>query len=256
MYGFYGLTLLLNGICLLHALRTGRDQKWVWILLMLPVGGAMAYVLVEVVPNMSGPDLSRLPWFEKKHIARLEAELAESGTIDKRVELAELYLKYGRTADALAAVESQLDGPFRNHHHLIYLTARLRVENGLWAEAEEALTRLDGAGTSLRRRERRLLVARIRAGQGRTAEAEDLLRELARANDGEEARYRLAAFLRAAGRQADADAVVAEMVKWWKQAGGPYRRLEKPWIARARAEQAQAVKNAAVAAKHAAAAKP
>lgn len=247
MYGFYALTIVMNGLCLLHAVRTGRNQMWIWILLMLPIGGAMAYVFVEVVPSMQGPDLSRLPWFEKQHIARLEAELAESGTMDQRVELAELYLKYGRTADALAVVEPQLEGPFRNHHHLIYLTARLRVENGLWAEAEAALARLDEAGTSLRSRERRLLTARIRAGQGRLTEAEDLLRDLAKSNDGEEPRYRYAAFLRAQGRHQDADAVIAAMVKWWKHAGGPYRRLEKVWVSRARAEQAQAAKDAKLA---------
>ena len=213
---------------------------------MLPGLGAAAYLLVEVLPNARGAviDLSRLPWFEKKRIAQLEAEIADGGTVDMRVELAELYLRYGRTADALAAVESQLDGPLRNHHHLIYVTARLRVENGLWAEAEAALARLDEAGAALRRRERRLLVARIRAGQGRTTEAEDLLRELARSNDSEEPRYRLAAYLRAAGRHQDADVVVAEMVKWCKHAGAPYRRLEKVWVARARAEQAQAAKKA------------
>ncbi len=246
MPGIYWLPLILNGICLLHALRTGRDQKWLWILIMLPVIGALAYLMIEVVPHMRGPvlDLSRLPWFEKKRIAQLETEIADGGTVDTRVELAELYLKYGRTADALAAVESQLDGPLRNHHHLIYVTARLRVENSLWADAEAALARLEEAGTSLRRRERRLLIARIRAGQGRTTEAEDLLRELARSNDGEEARYRLAAFLRSSGRQSDADVVVAEMVKWWKHAGAPYRRLERAWVNRARAEQAQAAKDA------------
>lgn len=78
MPGFYWLPLILNGICLLHALRTGRDQKWLWLLIMLPGIGAVAYLLVEVLPNAHGPviDLSRLPWFEKKRIAQLEAEIA------------------------------------------------------------------------------------------------------------------------------------------------------------------------------------
>jgi hypothetical protein len=240
------LILLLNGTCLIHALRTDRDVLWIWMLIMLPIGGAMAYVLCEVVPGMQGPDISsRLPGYEKIEVNRLQAELAESGTMDKRVELAELYLKYGRMADALAVVEPHLDGPFRNHHHLIYLTARLRVENGRWAEAEEALARLEGAGTSLRKRERRLLTARIHVGQGRAVEAEQMLRELAKANDGEEPRYRLAAHLRACGRHADADAVVAEMRAWLKQAGAPYRRQEKVWLSRARAEQARAAKEPA-----------
>jgi hypothetical protein len=245
MYGLYALIILMNGLCLMHALRTGRGLLWIWVLIMLPIGGAMAYVLCEVVPNMRGPDISsRLPGYEKIEINRLQAELAECGTMDKRVELAELYLKFERMADALAVVESQLDGPFRNHHHLIYLTARLRVENGLWNEAEAALARLDEARTSLRSPERRLLAARIHAGLGRTVEADELLRELAKSNDGEEPRYRYAAFLRTAGRHSEADAVVAEMARRWKHATSQYKRLEKVWVSRARTEQTQAVKAA------------
>lgn len=246
MYGLYALIFLMNGLCLIHALRTDRGLLWIWVLIMLPIGGAMAYLLCEVMPSLRGPDISsHLPGYEKIEINRLQAELAESGTMEKRFELAELYLKFERMADALAVIESQLDGPFRNHHHLIYLTARLRVENGLWNEAEAALARLDEARTSLRSNERRLLSARIHAGLGRTVEAEELLRELAKSNDGEEPRYRYAAFLRATGRHAEADAVIVEMERWCKHAGRPYRQREKIWISRARAEQALAAKAAA-----------
>jgi len=39
-----------------HASRTGRLQPWGFIILMIPGIGALAYILVELVPEMlSGP---------------------------------------------------------------------------------------------------------------------------------------------------------------------------------------------------------
>ena len=236
----YYLPYALNLLCLLHALRGGRDQRWLWILLMLPVVGAAIYFFVEIVPGMRGGsvDLSRLPWFEKRRIRALEEDLVESDTADKRSELAGLYLTYGRTADALTVLTPALAGPLRNHHQLIHTLARMQVENGAWGEAEATLARLDAAGSGIHKRSRRLMLARIRAGQGLSTEAEELFKELARTEDSEEPRYRYAAFLRAANRHAEADEHIAKMTKHLRSLGGLYRRSEKYWLARAKADQA------------------
>jgi hypothetical protein len=240
----YYLPYAVNVLCLLHAFRTGRDQRWIWLLLMVPVVGAIIYVVVEVLPGLrgGGVDLSRLPWFEKRRIRALEEALVESDTADKRSDLAGLYLKYGRTADALTILEPALAGPLRNHHELIHTLARLQAENGVWDEAEATLARLDQAGSGIHKRSRRLLLARIRAGQGRAAEAEEMFRDLARSEDSEEPRYRYAAFLRAAGRHDEADEVMRRIAKHLRGAESIYRRTERYWLARAKADQAAAAK--------------
>jgi hypothetical protein len=113
----------------------------------------------------------------------------------------------------------------------------MQVENGAWTDAEATLARLDAAGSGIHKRSRRLLMARIRAGQGQSAEAEALFKDLARSEDSEEPRYRYSTFLRAANRHAEADELVVTMAKHLRSVGGLYRRSEKYWLARAKAEQ-------------------
>ena len=36
-----------------HIIKTGRDTKWVWIVVMLPLAGSIAYLLLEVLPDVS-----------------------------------------------------------------------------------------------------------------------------------------------------------------------------------------------------------
>jgi hypothetical protein len=207
---------------------------------MVPVFGAAIYLIVEILPGLRGGglDLSRLSWFEKRRIRALEEAIRESDTADKRTDLAGLYLKHGRTADALAVLKPALEGPLRNHHELIHSLARLQVENGAWEEAEATLGRLDQAGSSIHKRSRRLLLARIRAGQGRAEEAEEMLKDLARTEDSEEPRYRYSAFLRSLGRHGEADELLLRITKQLRSAGGLYRRSERYWLARAKADQA------------------
>ena len=43
--------LLLDITLIYHASRTGRLQPWAFIILMIPLVGAFAYIVVELVPN-------------------------------------------------------------------------------------------------------------------------------------------------------------------------------------------------------------
>jgi hypothetical protein len=53
----FALVILLLDITLVyHASRTGRLQPWAFIILMIPGIGALAYIVVELIPEMlSGP---------------------------------------------------------------------------------------------------------------------------------------------------------------------------------------------------------
>jgi hypothetical protein len=52
----FALVILLLDITLVyHASRTGRLQPWAFIILMIPGIGALAYILVELVPEMLSP---------------------------------------------------------------------------------------------------------------------------------------------------------------------------------------------------------
>jgi hypothetical protein len=49
---FYGLILLAQIACLIHAGRTGRPYFWLMIILFVPGLGILAYLAVEVIPGL------------------------------------------------------------------------------------------------------------------------------------------------------------------------------------------------------------
>jgi hypothetical protein len=99
--------ILLDITLVYHASRTGRLQPWAFIILMLPFVGALAYIVVELVPEwFSGPGARQA---RKRVAARLDPEkvyrelsdrLANTDTIANRVALAAECLKVARFDEA------------------------------------------------------------------------------------------------------------------------------------------------------------
>ena len=48
------VVLLLDLTLIYHASKTGRLQPWAFIILMVPLVGALAYIVVELVPEWFG----------------------------------------------------------------------------------------------------------------------------------------------------------------------------------------------------------
>src|SRR5262249_58527706 len=48
------LLLLINVLLIVHAAKTGRFWPWGYVILLIPGFGALAYVLVELVPEWFG----------------------------------------------------------------------------------------------------------------------------------------------------------------------------------------------------------
>ena len=52
------VVLMLDLTLIWHASKTGRLQPWAFIILMIPALGALAYIAVELIPEMLGsPDV-------------------------------------------------------------------------------------------------------------------------------------------------------------------------------------------------------
>lgn len=102
------IVILLLDITLIdHASRTGRLQPWAFIILMVPLIGSIAYIVVELIPEwMNGPGAQEA----RKRVAnRLDPEklyrqlsdrLADTDTIANRATLAAECLKLGRFEEA------------------------------------------------------------------------------------------------------------------------------------------------------------
>ena len=74
---------------IVHVFKTGRPFWWLWILLIAPVIGGIAYVLVELLPNLSASGGGFTLWKPRAwRIRDLRAELEESDTVKLRLRLA------------------------------------------------------------------------------------------------------------------------------------------------------------------------
>ena len=74
------LTAIIQFSFAFHALKTGRDQKWIWIIILAPVVGCLAYYFMEVFPH------SREERQLRKRIHDIAKALNPDGELKRRTE--------------------------------------------------------------------------------------------------------------------------------------------------------------------------
>src|SRR6201996_5265225 len=101
------IVLLLDITLIYHASRTGRLQPWAFIILLVPWTGALAYIVVELVPEWFASPGARQTRQRvanrldpEKRYRDLSDRLAAPDTIANRAALADECLKLGRFDEA------------------------------------------------------------------------------------------------------------------------------------------------------------
>ena len=49
---FFIATILVQVACVVHLFRNHRNTLWLWAIILLPIAGSAAYVVVEVLPGL------------------------------------------------------------------------------------------------------------------------------------------------------------------------------------------------------------
>ncbi len=175
----FGVILLLINVGLIvHAAKTGRFWPWGYVILFIPGFGALAYVLVELLPEWFGSAqgqharrrvVSTLD--PEKRYRLLTDQLDVADTIANRGALAEECLGLGKFGEALHHYEHILTLPMGDD--ALYALGKARAQFGL-EHPQEAVATLD----DLRKRwpdyqsaEAHLLYARALEQCARTDEA-------------------------------------------------------------------------------------
>ncbi|MEJ0008406.1 MAG: hypothetical protein WDM77_19110 [Steroidobacteraceae bacterium] len=52
-YLYLALPIILEVLLVIHVLKTGRNTLWIWLIIFLPMAGGIAYVIVELIPELS-----------------------------------------------------------------------------------------------------------------------------------------------------------------------------------------------------------
>ncbi len=225
-----------------HAMKTGRSQWWLFILLLVPVIGSIAYVVIEIIPAMFrsrgaqkvATNIGAVLDPDKEWRERLkQAELVDS--VDAKRALAEECEKKGLWDDAIRLYETAATGIFADDPAVLIGLARAQLGGGNAPAAIETLNKLEEVQPQLRNQEAHLLRARALEATGHTEEALAEYEEVSRYYAGFEARSRYGLLLLKQGRVSQAREMFMEVVRASSARPVAIAPGDKEWIRIAKA---------------------
>src|SRR3954454_5181193 len=119
MFGLFPYGILLQALAIIHFIRRRPDTYWLWIILMFPGIGALAYIFVQVIPDVGLLRTSFQVFPRRKRIRQLEAMILDNPSIGNYEELGDLYLddrqytKARECFDKVRACEDSTDPLYR-----------------------------------------------------------------------------------------------------------------------------------------------
>jgi hypothetical protein len=240
---FIGLLHLMIAVGFaVHAMKTGRPQFWMYILLFVPLVGSLAYVLLELVPELASSRRARRVTGGIAEIIDPDREwrrrhdaASRTDSVETKRALAEECERKGMWAEAIKLYETAAQGVFADDTVLLFGLARVQLASGDAKAAEATLNRLRQAHPTLQHQDAHLLYARALEAQHRYAEASQDYEALCGYYAGFEARTRYGLLLLRNGEPGRARALFEDVVK-----AGSSRRIvvaegDREWLKVAKA---------------------
>jgi hypothetical protein len=239
----YILTLALQAALIVHVIRTGRNNLWIWAIALLPGAGSIAYIGVEILPEIFGGRTGRRTRASVQRIIDPDRDLRQavaavelSGNVDARRRLAEELYERGQYAEAAAVYEGGLKGIFEHDPVLLLGLARSRFASGDFGSARTSLEQLILHNPQFKSADGHLLYARTLEAQDALEEAEHEYAAAAPAYPGAEAKVRYAMLLKRRGKLDEARRILKDLVDGARLAPAHYRKAQSAWLDRARRE--------------------
>jgi hypothetical protein len=226
---------LLQLVAAIHALRSGRHYYWLWIILIFPPLGAIAYFFVEMYPDwrrgsFSNPFTDLLDWwYPQREYQRLQEALDLSPTVTNRKNLAEYHTRHGEYAESIQLLEDCLRGPFKDDPGLHLDLARAHFQAGQYEDARILLEKMQKLAPGYEPFKRDFLLGRVCEEQGQKPAAAALYEKASVSYPGEEARVRLALLLEELGDIPKARGIYTDVVRRLRKAPRHYRREQQEW---------------------------
>ncbi len=130
------LSVFVQIALIVHAVRTGRSPYWVFIILLVPGIGSLAYFIVELLPELTGDHRTRRAYRGIKKTLNPGADLRQrqrehrlSGSVDAARHLASELIASGNFAEAIEHYEKALTGLYEDDPDLLLGLAQAQFAN-------------------------------------------------------------------------------------------------------------------------------
>jgi hypothetical protein len=237
MSGFLILSIAIQAGLIIHVIKTGRNQIWIWVLALLSIPGAIAYIAVEILPDLfrSRTAQRTARGFKKAmdpqaNLRRYENEARVTGNVAGRQRYAEELERHGKHDEAITQYRSALTGLYEHDPNLMLGVARSQFAKGDSVAARTTLDELIRMNSDFKSPEGHLLYARALEGEGNFEKSLEEYRVLAPSYPGAEAAVRYAQLLQSQGRREEAQKVARELLEQARIAPAHYRKAQKSWL--------------------------
>ena len=234
---FFFLSLIVQVLLIIHVIKTGRNQIWIWVLALLSLPGALAYIAVELLPDLfrSRTAQRTARGFKKAmdptaDLRRFENEARVTGNVATRQRYAEELSRHGRHDEAIVQFKEALTGLYEHDPNLMLGMARAQFGKGDATAARTTLDELIRLNPEFRSPEGHLLYARALESEGNLSKALEEYSVLAFSYPGAEAAVRYAQLLKEQGRADEARKVARDLLEQARIAPDHYRRAQKSWL--------------------------
>ena len=234
---FLILSILAQAGLIVHVIKTGRNQLWIWVLLFLPLAGGVAYVAVEILPELFRSRTAqrasrgfRRAMDPGANLRRYESEVRVAGNVASRQRYAEELIRHERYDEAIQQYREALSGLYEHDPNLMLGLAQAQFGKGDAAAARATLDELIRLNPGFRSPAGHLLYARALAAEDNIPKALEEYRVLAPSYPGAEAAVRYAQLLDAQGQREAAQQVARELLERARIAPGHYRRAQREWL--------------------------
>jgi hypothetical protein len=232
-------SLLVQVLLIIHCVKTGRNQIWIWVLALLSLPGAIAYIAVEIVPELLGSRGAKRAVRNVKGALDPGRELREervarvSGDVESRQRYAEQLARQGRHGEAVEVYRALLTGLYETDPGLMLGLAQAQFESGDAVGARATLEALIVANPQFKSADGHLLYARAVEASGDATKALEEFRVLAGYYPGGEAAVRYARLLRQQGQVEEARRALRELLDRMSLAPPHVRKAQQEWLAEA-----------------------
>ena len=189
--------IVIQVLLIIHVIRTGRNQLWIWVLLFLPLAGGLAYLAVEILPELFRSRTAqrtarglRKAMDPGADLRRYENEARIGGNVASRQRYAEELVRHGRFDEAIAQYREALSGLYEHDPNLMLGLAQAQFGKGDASGARVTLDELIRLNPDFRSPVGHLLYARALEAEGNVQKALAEYKVLANSYPGAEAAVR------------------------------------------------------------------
>lgn len=240
---FLLLTVALQVIAVVHLFRTGRSMTWLFLIILVPMVGCIAYFIIEVLPSLNQSPAARKALRRAQQaidptrgVREGSLNYERSQNIESAARLAGELTKAGRHSEAIRICTEARTGLFEDDPKILLALANAQFAADDHNGAIATLDYLRNKNPGFRSADGHLVYARALEASGATDRAIEEYSALANYYPGAEARVRQAILYKKLGETARAAELFAAVLKDARLAPKHFQRSEREWIELAKRE--------------------